>query len=60
MAQQGKQGIIGVCEGFPYNSVNLVLLANSDGYKVDPNMCFSSGKAFYPFKILPCSKSDVF
>jgi hypothetical protein len=29
MAQQGKQGRFGVCEGFSYNTVELVLLANS-------------------------------
>jgi hypothetical protein len=28
MAQKGKQGRVGICEGFPCNSVELILLAN--------------------------------
>jgi hypothetical protein len=54
MAQQGKQGRIGVRKGFPCNSVELVLLANGNRYEVDSNTFFLSGKALYSNKLLPC------
>jgi hypothetical protein len=38
MTQQGKQMRIGACEGFAYNSVKLVLLANGNRYDVDSNV----------------------
>jgi hypothetical protein len=60
MAQQGKQMRVGAREGFAYHSVKLVLLANGNRYEFDSNKLFLSGKAIYPFKILPCSKSDLF
>jgi hypothetical protein len=60
MAQQGKQMRVGACKGFAYRSVKLVLLANGNRYKVDSNTVFVSGKALYPFKVLPCPNSDLF
>jgi hypothetical protein len=48
MAQQNKQGRVGVRKGFPCNSVKLVLLANGNRYEVDSNTFFLSGKALYP------------
>ncbi len=59
MAQQGKQMRVGAREGFAYRSVTLVLLANGNMYKIDSNTLFLSGKALYPFKILPCPNSDL-
>ncbi len=56
-AQQGKQGRVGVCEGFACNSVKLVSLANGNRYEVDSNTFFLSGKALYPYKILLCMDS---
>jgi hypothetical protein len=50
MAQQGEQARVGAREGFPYNSVRLVLLANSKWYEVDFHAIFLSDKALYPFK----------
>jgi hypothetical protein len=38
MAQQGEQMRVGAREGFAYNSVKLVLLANGSRYEVDSNM----------------------
>ncbi len=35
MEQQGKQMRVGAPEGFAYNSVKLVLLANDNRYEVD-------------------------
>jgi hypothetical protein len=35
MAQQGKQMIVGACEGFAYHLVKLVLLANKNEYEVE-------------------------
>jgi hypothetical protein len=60
MAQQGKQMRVGAREGFAYNTVKLVLLANGNRYEVDYNTFFPSGKALYPFKILHCPNSDLF
>jgi hypothetical protein len=60
MAQQGKQMRVGAREGLPYNSVKLVLLPNGNRYEVDSNTSFPSGKALYPFEILPCPNSDLF
>jgi hypothetical protein len=40
MAQQGKQMRVGAREGFAYNSVKLVLLANGNRYEVDYNTFF--------------------
>ncbi len=59
MAKQGEQVRVGACEGFTYASVNLVLLANGNRYEVDSNMIFLSGKALYPFKVLPDPNSDL-
>ncbi len=57
MAQQGKQMRIGACEGLAYNSVELVLLANSNRYEVDCNtFSFTSGKALYPYKNIAMSQ----
>jgi hypothetical protein len=44
MAQQGKQMRVGVCKGFAYDLVKLVLLAKGNRDEVDHNT-FSSGKA---------------
>jgi hypothetical protein len=60
MAQQGKQMRVGARKGFAYHSVKLVLLANGNRYEVDSSTFFLSGKALYPFKLLPCSKSELF
>jgi hypothetical protein len=60
MAQQGKQMRVGAREVFAYHSVKLVSLADIYRYEVDCNTIFLSGKALYPFKILPCPKSDLF
>ncbi len=59
MAQQGKQMRVGAREGFTYNSVEPVLLIKGDRYKVDSNTFFPSGKAIYPFEILPCPNSGL-
>jgi hypothetical protein len=45
MAHQDKQDGIGEREGFPCNSVELVLLANGNRYAVDSNTFSLSGKA---------------
>jgi hypothetical protein len=37
MAQQNKQMRVGAREGFAYQSVKLVLLANVNRYEVDSN-----------------------
>jgi hypothetical protein len=42
------------------NSVELVLVANGNRYEVDSETFFLSGKALYPYKILPCMDSDLF
>jgi hypothetical protein len=60
MAQHGKQMRVGAREGFPYNSVKLVLVANSKRYEIDSNTLFLSGKALYPFKVLSCPISELF
>jgi hypothetical protein len=60
MAQQGKQIRVGARNGFAYHAVKLVLLANGNKYEVDSNAFFLSGKALYPFLILPCPNSDFF
>jgi hypothetical protein len=60
MAQQGKQMRVGAREGFAYNSVKLVLLANGNRYEVDCNTFFPSGEALYQFKSLPCPNYDLF
>jgi hypothetical protein len=36
MTQQGKQMKVKACEGFVYNSIKLVVLANSNRYGVVP------------------------
>ncbi len=59
-AQQGKQMRVGACEGFPYHSVELILLAKGNRHKVDFNRIFKSGKAFYPFTVMPCSNCVLF
>jgi hypothetical protein len=56
MAQHGKQMRVRARKGFPYHSVKLVLLANSNRYEVDSNTFCSSGKAIYAFDKLPLSK----
>jgi hypothetical protein len=60
MAQQGKQMRFGAREGFAYQSLNLVLLANHNRYEVDSTTFFPCGKALYPFKVLLCPNSDIF
>jgi hypothetical protein len=40
MAQQGKQMRVGARDGFAYDSVKLVLLANGNKYEVEPNTFF--------------------
>ncbi len=60
MAQQGKQMRVGTREGFAYQSVKLVLLADGNRYEVDSNTLLRSGKALYPIKLLSCPKSDLF
>jgi hypothetical protein len=50
---------VGAHDGFSYRSVILVLLANGNRYEVDSNKLFLSGKALYPFKVLPCPNSDL-
>jgi hypothetical protein len=47
LAQQGKHIRVGACEGFSYDSVKLVLLANNKRCEVDSNNIFLSGKALY-------------
>jgi hypothetical protein len=49
---------VGACEGFAYNSVKLVLLANVNRYEVDSSSFFLSDKALVLFKILPRPQSD--
>jgi hypothetical protein len=53
MAQQAKQGKVGAREGFPYNSVVLVLLANGNRYEVDSKTFFLSGKPYAYENIAP-------
>jgi hypothetical protein len=60
MAQRCKQMRVGARAGFACHSVKLVLLANGNRYEVDSNTSFRSGKALYPFKILPCPNFDPF
>jgi hypothetical protein len=60
MVQEGKQGRVGACEGFPCNSVKPVLLADGNRYEVDSNTFFLSGKALYPLEILPWPNSDLY
>jgi hypothetical protein len=60
MAQQCKQMRVGARKGFPYNSVELVLLANGNRYQVDSNEFFASDKALYPTEILHCPNSNLF
>ncbi len=60
MAQQGKQTRVGAREDFAWNSVKLVLLANSNRYEVHSETFFPIGRALYPFKVLLCSNSDLF
>ncbi len=60
MTQQGKQMRIGARQSFAYHSVKLVLLANGNTNDVDSNTLFLSGKALYPFKVLPCPNSYLF
>ncbi len=59
-AQQGKQRSVGAREGFPYDLVKLLVLANGNRYEVDSNTYFRSGKALHSLKALPCPKSDPF
>jgi hypothetical protein len=40
MAQQGKQMRVGACQGFPYHSVKLVLMANGNRYEFDSDELF--------------------
>jgi hypothetical protein len=60
MAQEVKQMRVGACAGFAYNLVKLVLLADHTRYEVDSKTFYVSGKAPYPFKILPRPDSDLF
>jgi hypothetical protein len=60
MAQQGKQMRVGARKCFAYYSLKLVLLATGNRYEVDSKTFFLSGKALYPFWILPCPNSDLF
>jgi hypothetical protein len=59
MAQQGKQMRVGVRKGFSYHSAKLALLARGNRFGVDSNTAFLSGKALYPFEVLPCPNSDL-
>jgi hypothetical protein len=58
MAQQSKQMRVGAHEGFAYNSVKLVSLANGKMYEVELNTFFSSDLALYPLKILHSPNSS--
>jgi hypothetical protein len=49
MAQQRKQVRVGACEGFSYNSLKLVLLANGNRCGVDSNTFLFDGEALYQF-----------
>jgi hypothetical protein len=60
MAQQGEQMRAGARKGFAYDSVRLVLLADSNRYGVDSNTFLLSDKALYLFELLPCPNSDFF
>jgi hypothetical protein len=63
MAQQGKQMRGGIREGFAYNSVRMVLLANGNMFEVDYNTFFLSGEEFdviIPFRIRPCPTLTFF
>jgi hypothetical protein len=51
---------VGGCGGFAYDSVKLVLLANSGSYEVDSNAFLLNGKVLYPFRGLPFSNFDLF
>ncbi len=53
MAQHGKQMRVGDREGFANHSVKLILLLNSNRYKVYSKTLFLSGKALHQFNILP-------
>ncbi len=48
MEQQGKQMRVGARKGFPYHSMNLVLLATGNRGEVDSNTVLKSGKALCP------------
>jgi hypothetical protein len=48
---------VGAHEGFPYNSVELVLLATITGMKLITQRFSFSGQALYPFKALLCLNS---
>jgi hypothetical protein len=55
MAQQGTQMRFGAREGFAFNSVKLVLLANGNSYEVDSNTFF-----FFLFKFQsPLSTQNI-
>jgi hypothetical protein len=60
IAQQGKQMRVGARQGFAYNSINLVSLATVTVMRLNPVCIFMSGKALYPFKVMPCANSDLF
>jgi hypothetical protein len=53
MEQQGKPMRVGACEGFAYNSVKLVLLANGDRCEVDSNTFFKVAKPSIHVKYRP-------
>jgi hypothetical protein len=59
MAQQGKQMRVGACEGFAYHSLKVVLLANGNRYMRLIPILFFSGKALYPFEVLPYTNSEL-
>jgi hypothetical protein len=56
MAQQGKQMTVRARESFPYHYVELVYWLTVTGMVVDSvnAFIFSSGKALYPSRIIPC------
>jgi hypothetical protein len=59
MAQESKQMRVGAREGFAYHSVQLVLLANGNGYEFNSNTFFTCGKDLYSFTVFPYPNSDL-
>jgi hypothetical protein len=63
MTQQDKQGRVGACKGFSYNSAEQVLMGNRTMYEVDSNtilLFFQCGKVFYLLKILHSLNPELF
>jgi hypothetical protein len=46
----GNQMRSGACEGFPYRSVKLVLLANGYRYEMDSSLFYLNYKTFHSFR----------